>query len=75
MVVMLRDPELFEQDLDPVLPTPLSEVDNINIREENTRTLGIYMHDESSFVSPQPPLPHSYNVWESRTFSPRKCQK
>jgi hypothetical protein len=28
MAVFLRHPDLMETDMDPVLPTPLSEVDN-----------------------------------------------
>lgn len=71
MAVVLRHPELLDQDPGSVLPTPLSEVDNVNI-EISGPNLEVTMNDGSP-IRPQPLLPHTYrDLWEHRTLSHRK---
>lgn len=62
-----------KDDLESVLPTPLSEVDNINF-ELSGSNLEVILNNRSS-RTPQPLLSHSYSreLWEHKTLSNRKC--
>lgn len=67
MAVVLSYPSV---DLDAVLPTPLSEVDNINF-EVPGPNLQATINDKSS-MKPQPLLSQSYrDLWEHKTLSNR----
>ncbi|KAK6625148.1 hypothetical protein RUM43_005439 [Polyplax serrata] len=58
-----------KDDLESVLPTPLSEVDNINF-ELSGSNLEVILNNRSS-RTPQPLLSHSYSreLWEHKTLS------
>ena len=62
MAILLSYPK---EDLDPVLPTPLSEVDNINF-DVSGPNFEIFMNNKSS-KNIQPLLSNSYKFWEHKT--------
>lgn len=68
MAIVLSYPK---EDLDPVLPTPLSEVDNIDL-DMSGSNLEFILSNRSS-RKPQPLSSHSYrDLWERKTLSNRK---
>ncbi|KAL0271935.1 UNVERIFIED_CONTAM: hypothetical protein PYX00_005081 [Menopon gallinae] len=69
MAVVLSYPKILDQDIDPVLPTPLSEVDQVS-PEVYTGNFDWSHNSDGSSIKPLPLLPHGYReLWERQNFS------
>lgn len=69
MAVVFSHPKLLDQNLDPVLPTPLSEVDQVN-PEVYTGNFDWSGNNDESSIKPLPLLPHGYReLWERKNFN------
>lgn len=65
LAVVAHYPDLSDDELDPVLPTPLSEIDDDSL--PNLRLNGV----SSDFIGQQAPLPHGYRT--IGTINQRRC--